>query len=46
MVYLSEVSILVALGVRWDQSSDSDRNERCSKLKKYTDFFFQHSYYI
>lgn len=37
MVYLSEVSILIALRVRWNQSFDSDRNERCGKLEKYTD---------
>lgn len=38
MVYLYEVSILIALRVRWNQSSDSDRNEKCGKLKKYSDW--------
>lgn len=37
MVYLSEISILIALGVRWNQSSHSDKNERCGKLGKFTD---------
>jgi len=43
MVYISEVSIVIILAVSSCQSLDSDGNERCSKLEKYTDLLSSNS---